>query len=205
MSFVPRKLKSKKFDGFIEVDSYYAKELTFLAKAVCTNDWRQYMQYLHVEPSDAPDDRADKTPARLRGVTTDGRRLHIVDPLPDALVAVHGMKVGDYRVLKSGKVCQLARYEDGTTEEFVKYRHAIPDSPVTHSAQFSGIDLKAGRGFPELLSMFRNFPEPTACNFNFLADLGFGEAWDVEWRGTQKALVFKYKNRTALIMPMEAE
>jgi hypothetical protein len=193
----------KKMDRFIEVEGFLADELSFVAKAISKDKTRFDMMHMLVEPSEAPDDRKDKTSPRLRAVATDGRRLHLVDPLPDALVDVYGMTVGAWRVIKTGKVTQIASFEE-PPGDFPKYRGLIPTDPV-QSFQFTGIDLKRGRGFAELLSLFRKFPEPTACNFNFLEDLGFGYSWDVEWRGPTKALTFKNGNRLALVMPMNAQ
>ena len=50
----------------------------------------------------------------------------------------------------------------------------------------------------------KTFPEPTAINPKYLADLG-SEFWRVSWRDKNKKVVFESGSYKAVIMPLNLE
>jgi hypothetical protein len=53
-----------------------------------------------------------------------------------------------------------------------------------------------------LVNFFREFPEPTAINFNYLNSLDHYSTWKVKWYGSNKAVLFESKGYSAVIMPI---
>jgi len=67
-----------KYSAFIDAGGILAGELDFLAKSIGSTVINPAMTYIHIEPSDKGEG--------LLGIATDGRRLHLVDPLPESLL-----------------------------------------------------------------------------------------------------------------------
>jgi hypothetical protein len=79
------------YGAFIEGSDAFAREITFLSRAV--RKWGDNCRFdrILIEPSDVE-------AGKFRGVSTDRARLHIVDPLssPDGI----GLEAGEWRPLK---------------------------------------------------------------------------------------------------------
>jgi hypothetical protein len=194
-----------KYGTFIESQGGFTQELRFLAKAVSGEETRYFMNHIFIEPSEAT---ANVGETLYRGVATDGRRLHIIDPLNSAAGPVFGLVPGFWHVVSNKQSCvQLAHIPD-FQGQFPAYRKVIPSDPVLHESQFSGFTLtgqRAQESSREIAKFFRNFPEHTPINLTFIVDLGMDTPWHVEWRGDKKAVTFKAGSRTAIIMPLMAD
>jgi hypothetical protein len=87
---------------------------------------------------------------------------------------------------------------------FPVYRRVIPVGEPLFTFELPG--LPRGNDLPEnmpyLVNFFREFPEPTAINMNYLNSLDHYSAWKVKWYGSDKAVLFESKEYTAVIMPM---
>ena len=177
-------------------------EIRFLLGAVGNDETRYAMKYIHVEPS-------EKEEGRFLGVSTDGRHLHLVDPLDIAFGKVFGLTPGFWQVFKGskGKEILIARLADTQTENWVfpNWRIVIPNGDVDYSTVFKGFGFK-GRdvsAFSHLATFIHDFPEITAIDLRYLESLGKNFEWKVEWRGNSKPIVFTDHNRMALIQPMQ--
>jgi hypothetical protein len=182
------------YGGFIESGGVFAKEMGFLSKAVSGDETRLFMNRVLIEPSDTEE-------GKFKGAATDGRRLHIVDPLscPEGI----GLEAGEWKILKAGKkLVWMARVTgEGDTGKFPDYRAVIPKEAAAYTAKFEGF-LVDGRHSQGLVDFIRGFPEPTVINAAYLLDLGADEIWSVEWTGNNKAVVFTGGNKKAVIMAM---
>jgi hypothetical protein len=185
------------YGTFIEAAGEFSRQITFLARAVGDDETRYFMNHIFIEPSDIK-------PGRLRGVATDGRRLHLVDPLscPDGI----GLEAGNWRPLKMGGECSwIARIkEDRGT--FPNYRSVIPKDEPLFTFELPGLprgDLLGN--MPYLVKFFREFPEPTAINMNYLNSLDHYLEWKAKWFGSNKAVLFESNSYTAVIMPIHME
>ena len=197
-----------KYGTFIESQGEFTQELRFLAKAVSGDETRYFMNFMLIEPSEAEDKREDKSMPLFRGVSTDGRRLHLVDPLNSAAGPVFGLCPGYWHVVSNKQNCvQIAHIPD-FEGQFPNYQKVIPSEDPLQESEFSGFSLssqRAGESSREISKFFRSFPEPTPLNLLYLADLGVDTNWKVEWRGNKKGVTFKSGNKTAIIIPMQAD
>jgi len=197
-----------KYGTFIESQGAFTQELRFLAKAVSDDETRYFINFILIEPSEDEDNRADKSFPLFRGVSTDGRRLHIVDPINPAAGPIFGLCPGYWHVVNNKPSCvQIALVPD-FEGQFPNYRKVIPSDDVLHRSEFSGFSLsgrRTGESSREISKFFRSFPEPTPINLQYIADLGVDTPWKVEWRGNKKGVTFVSGNKTAIIMPMQAE
>jgi hypothetical protein len=186
-----------KYGQFVEAAGEFARQINFLAKAVSDDDSdRLFTKYINIEPS-------EKEPGRLLGVSSDGKRLHRVDPLscPNDI----GVQEGAWHVLRSGEGKPWIVELKGDVGTFPNWKNVIPkDKPVFEGA-FKGIPVDNrnmdGYVLGGLVDLFRSFPEPTLLNLNYLYDLGTDDEWDIEWHNKNKALVFYSGVMTAVIMP----
>jgi hypothetical protein len=179
-------------------------DLVFIAKAVCDDETRPFMNCVLVEDLEID----EKNITRL--VSCDPVRLHILDFKKEEAERF-GIIPGKYRVLKAKQDhVQFLRYDTDleVNGKFPDYKKVIPEGPADFHAKFESFD-KGGiyHNSVNLIKFFRSFPQPTAISFSYLKDLGDGVAWDVEYRNgddkfQHKAIVFKSGNRTAVIMPM---
>ena len=196
-----------KYGTFIESQGEFTQELRFLAKAVSGDECRYFMNHIFIEPSMLPDEwwkrKGEYTP-KYCGVATDGRRIHIVDPLSNS-GTFFGIVPGFWHVVSNKASCvQIALVPD-FQGQFPNYRHIISGEDPLQESEFSGFSLsgrRAGKSSREISKFFRSFPEPTPLNLTYLADLGVDTNWKVEWRGNKKGVTFKSGNKTAIIMPM---
>jgi hypothetical protein len=184
------------YGTFIEAFGEFSSQITFLSRAVCKDETRYFMCHILIEPSDVE-------PGKFRGAATDGKRLHIVDPLScqDGI----GLEAGNWRPLKAGgKTSWIARIKDNAGE-FPDYRKAIPNGAPLSTFELPGLprgnDLSENMKY--LVNFFREFPEPTAINFNYLNSLDHYSAWKVKWYGSDKAVLFESNSYSAVIMPMD--
>jgi hypothetical protein len=182
------------YGTFVEAFGEFSREITFLSRAVGKDDTRYFMSHIHIEPSDVE-------PGKFRGVATDGRRLHIVDPLscPEGI----GVEAGDWRPLKNG-----GRYswiaQKTNCGKYPDYRSVIPKDEPLFTFELPGLprgDLMGN--MPYLVKFFREFPEPTAINMNYLNSLDHCLAWKAKWYGSNKAVLFESNSYTAVIMAMD--
>jgi hypothetical protein len=183
------------YGTFIEAFGKFSQQITFLSRAVCKDDSRYYMCHILIEPSDVK-------PGKFRGVATDGKRLHIVDPLacPDDV----GLEAGNWRPLKMGGQCSwIAQIKYGAGR-FPDYRKVIPKDEPLFTFNLPGLprgdNLSGNMSY--LVTFFREFPEPTAINMNYLNALDPFIQWQVKWHGSDKAVLFESYQQIAVIMPM---
>jgi hypothetical protein len=187
-----------KYGKFIDAADILGFELLFLKRAVSTNEGKPAMNYIYIEPTDKGDG--------FIGVATDGRRLHVVEPL-NAEAEYHGLTAGYWKVLAGGKgkSAQIARLEDSETSKFVfpNWRKVVPLEAPEFKTYFSGFSTKKRKGnFNGLAKFLHEFPEATALNLLYLQDLGIDCDWEVSWYGAGKVLKFTETNHTAIIAPM---
>jgi hypothetical protein len=151
------------YGRFIEAGGELSKQISFLSRAVKRANDGAAMNFILVEPSDV---EADKR----RGVSTDGRRLHIVDPFFSSEETV--IESGLWRPLKTGGefswIAQLKDYHF----DFLPYRKVIPRDEPLSTFILDGLPRGEKReGMNTLVQFFREFPEPTVINLNYLRGL----------------------------------
>ena len=192
------------FGKFIEAEGALAFQLRFLSKATMEDDdpRRSFMSDIYVEPCEKENE--------LLGVTTDGRRLHLVNPLEKCAAEVFGMTPGWWRFFKnsSSKRVWVARIEDSQTNgwNFPNWRRIIPEGTPEYTTTFNGFSSSGERrGYAELAKFLRDFPEITAINLSYLQDIGIDYEWCVEWYGNNKPLKFIQSNRMVLIQPIQTD
>jgi hypothetical protein len=182
------------YGTFIEAAGEFSRQITFLSRAVSNDDNRYFMWNILVEPSDIE-------PGKLRGVATDGRRLHLVDPLscPEGI----GIETGNWRPLKmGGQYSWIARIKSDEGK-YPDYRKVFPKDEPLFTFELPGLprgDLMGN--MPFLAKFFREFPEPTTINMNYLNSLDHYRPWKVKWYGSENAVLFESEDYTAIIMPM---
>ena len=193
--------KLNEYGAFFEVKGMLAGEFKFLARAVGDEPWRYFINYIKIEEVE-PSTEERPYPI-LRGIATDGRRMHVVDPL-DIKAGEYGIKPGLLRMVSCKSVVQLAEKVTADVSQYVNWRKVIPKTPLQSVCVFTGCDLKRrdGQSSLELSRLFRAFPVPTPLNVKYLEGLGFGYDWDVQWESERKGVVFKSGTMTAIIMPM---
>jgi hypothetical protein len=187
-----------KYGTFIEAKGEFARQINFLSKAISDDDTRFFMQFLHIEAS-------EKKEGSFLRVTTDGRRLHKIDPL-----AYTDLEAGDWRVFKSdSKIAWIAKQLSPETnkswEGFPAWRQAIPQDVPNFTTKFEGFAYPQGGRpchYTDMVKFFREFPDPTVLNLYYLADLGVNIVWDVGWYNGDKAITFTCGDHFAVIMPM---
>jgi hypothetical protein len=182
------------YGTFVEALGEFSRQTTFLSRAVGKDDARDFARHILIEPSDVE-------PGKLRGVATDGRRLHIVDPL--ACPGDIGLEAGSWRPLKTGGGYSWMAQIKSDVGIFPDYRRVIPKDEPLFTFELSGLprgDLMGS--MPYLVKFFREFPEPTAINMNCLNDLDHDFVWRVKWYGSDKAVLFEGESRAAVIMPI---
>jgi hypothetical protein len=198
-------VKFPKYGRFVHAEDSLADQLRFLAVAVSGDETRYFMADIEVEEMEPATDGKARL---LRAIATDGRRMHIVEPLNTAAAEIHGMEPGRWHVVANRvKYVELAKieYPDGS---FPNWRKVVPDAAPKFETEFFGLSLKSSyimRHTPDLLKLFRSFPEPTVINLKYLEDLGTGKKWKVEWHAPDRAVVFASGECRAIIMPMQAD
>ena len=188
------------YNAFIDCVGNLACELSFLSKATEANSMHPYMSEIKVEASESGE-------GELRGLTTDGKRLHMVDPI-DKSAKDFGLSPGYWHIFKkTERLIWAARICDEQTKDwnFFNIQRVMPSTEPEYRTEFLGFCLKyySKRNFGDLAKFLHDFPEVTAINLEYLHDLGMNTTWKVEWYGAHKALKFSAGNRMALIMPME--
>lgn len=201
--------KGPKYGTFADVDGgQLLDQLRFLAKAATKSGYgyRPMMAGINIE---VVTEATEETPYPiLRGISTDGRRLHIVDPLNQSAAPLFALSVGRWDVISNSQSrVQLAKMND-PEGDFPNWRKVVPSDPVVHTTQFGGLVLSGKRLFEasvHLYKLARAFPECDPIMLDFLADLGYGDSWTVEWRKKGGSIVFRNQNvKTSVIMPMNA-
>ena len=192
------------YGKFIDAEGELNFQLRFLAKALGDDDSRPFFKYIYIEPSDKGEG--------LLGVASDGRYLHIIDPLHTKAVEDYGITPGFWQIFKNSSAGRTwaARLDDSEAGRFrfPDWRKVMPaGNPVykTTFAGFSPTNKGKGTNYPGLVTFLREFPEATAINLEYLQALGTSFNWNVEWYGPNKALKFIEGNRVTLIMPMQME
>jgi hypothetical protein len=182
------------YGTFIETFGRFSKEITFLSRAVGKDDSRFSMCHIHIEPSDVE-------PGKFRGVSTDGRRLHIVDPL--SIYDGSGLEAGNWRPLKTGgKISWIAQIK-GDVGTFPNYRKVIPLDEPNFTFDLPGIPRgNLMHNMPFLVDFFWKFPDSTTINLNYINSLDHDCLWKIKWFANDKAVLFESDNYTAVIMPM---
>lgn len=193
--------KLNEYGAFFEVKGNLAAEFKFLAKAVGDEPWRYFMNYIKVEEVEPATE--ERPYPILRGIATDGRRMHVVDPL-DIKAGEYGIKPGLLHIVSCKNVVQLAERVTISGLEYPNWKKVFPEKPAPSICTFQGCDFKRrdSQSSVELSRLFRSFPVPTPLNVKYLESLGFGYDWDVQWESERKGVVFKSGTMTAIIMPM---
>jgi hypothetical protein len=185
------------YGTFIEAAGEFSREVTFLSRVVCKDNDRYFMRHILIEPSDVE-------LGKFRGVATDGRRLHLVDPLscPEDI----GLEAGNWRPLKmGGKYSWIAQIKSDAGK-FPNYRKVIPKDEPLFTFKLPGLPRGDLAGdIPYLVNFFRKFPEPTAIKMNYLNSLDCYLTWKAKWYGSNKAVLFESDSYTAVIMPIHME
>lgn len=194
----------EKYGKFYEVEGSFADDLKFLSAAIGTDTCRGFMNCLLIEPSDIHEDGIQ----RLKGITTDGARMHIVDPLPMSSLTVHNMKPGKYRIIKTArKNVQICEYP-GAPGTFPEYKRVIPQEAPTWERKYIG-DSFGRKAFSIEVSKLSNIEGiPCALDIEFLRPLA-GYSWKIGFYKNEhqpefisKVVVFKSGTRTAYLMPL---
>jgi hypothetical protein len=186
------------YETFIEAAGKFAGEIGFLGKAVSRDETRPFMNHIHIEPSEQEE-------GAMMGVATDGRWLHIIDPL--SCPGGFGLAPGDWRCLKADrKTAWLAKIAEKDAGQFPAWRRVIPDKEPAYTTKFNGLPLigkwRPRVSYQDMVKFIREFPEPTVINLAYLADLGTDDEWEVRYTENTKALLFEAGNKRAVIMPM---
>jgi hypothetical protein len=185
------------YGTFVEAFGEFSREITFLSRAVCKNEAQYFMCHILIEPSDVE-------PGKFKGVATDGKRLHIVDPL--SCLDDIGLEPGNWRPLKMDGICSWIAQIKDDRGMFPAYRMVIPQNEPAFT--FELISLPRGvlmRDLSFLVKFFREFPKPTAINMNYINALDHFCPWTVKWYGSEKAVLFESGGYTAVIMPINME
>jgi hypothetical protein len=183
----------------LEAFGELAKQISFLSRALC--DGYDYFN----EPSfryNIKIERSDLYPESLRGIAMDGFRLHLVDPLCSS----EGLEEGFWRVIKtSGDISWMARLREDD-EKYPDFHKVIPKKGPISTFVLHGLprgDLLGNMAF--LVKFFREFPEPTSINMNYLNSLDPTLEWNVKWYGSKKPVVFESMSYTSVVMPQIME
>jgi hypothetical protein len=192
-----------KYGTFIEAEGDFGREIDFLSRA--RGPWESgdrgtdALGCIHVEASGKG----------LAGVATDRRRMHIVDPISISAPGGAALWPGAWRVLGvTGELAWIVKVAEEDAGPFVPWKKVIPEGKAEYTGEFAGYSPKWEKegdtvGTAELTRLIRGFPEETAIQLRYLADLGTEDLWIVKWRGNRKAAVFESGNRKAVIMPLE--
>jgi DNA polymerase III sliding clamp (beta) subunit (PCNA family) len=185
------------YGTFIEEAGEFSRQITFLSRAVSSDPTRYYINHILIEPSET-------YRGKLCGIATDAKRMHIVDPLccPEDI----GLETGNWRPLKKGgKTAWMAQIKSDEGK-FPDYREAIPKNEPLFTFKLPGLPRGNLMGnMPYLAKFFREFPDPTAININYLNSLDPDLPWKISWYGAKKAVLFESDNYSAIIMPMSLE
>ncbi|MDR1231048.1 MAG: hypothetical protein LBK61_06580 [Spirochaetaceae bacterium] len=196
------------YGTFIEAEGEFAKQIGFLARAASRDPTRPSMQNILIERIE-PAELAEGTEPRkgaLKGVATDGRRLHIIAPLacPEG---VCGLEAGQWRILRAvKKFVWIAKANN--CGNFPNWRKVIPvNEPVLKTEYRSGWDKAGVPALVEAVRLCAAISCAAVINPEHLADLDKGDeaVWDVSWHGTKLAAVFENGGCKALIMPAPIE
>ena len=76
---------------FVEAFGMFGNQMGFLSRALGRDETRPLFHHILIEPSEADE-------GKFRGVATDGRRIHIVDPL--SCPGNVGIEAGRWRFLR---------------------------------------------------------------------------------------------------------
>lgn len=199
-------IKGPKYGMFAEIDGgQLLDEMRFLARAVSHDETRAMMGGINIE---VVSEATEETPYQtLLGVATDGRRIHIVEPLNKSAGPLFGLTAGLWAVISANlKRVQLAKINE-PAGDYPNWRKIMPTAPVVSRATFEGFTLTSSRHASEssihLYKLARALPECEPINLDYLSDLGYGDTWTVEWRRKGGSLLFRNQNvKTAIIMPM---
>jgi hypothetical protein len=134
--------------------------------------------------------------------------LHIVEPLNKA-AEIMGLVPGFWQVFKNTEDrVWIARLNDKETDgfKFPAYQRVIPAGKAEYETTFEGFAF-SGRytKYDNLATFLHDFPDVTAIDIQYLADLGTAAEWKVEWYGSKKAMKFTDGNHIAVIMPIRID
>jgi hypothetical protein len=185
------------YEKFVEESKpEFVRDIRFLEEAVCRDETRYFLCGIYVEPTMTVE-------GAFRGVATDGRRLHIVDPV----FGTEGagiLEPGLWRPFPCRKkVAWMAKLPEKEAGTFPNYYKAIPMGDPAFTFTLPSVPNKDRWGdMSHLVRFFREFPEITAINMNFLNSLPAGLSWDVRWWGSEEAVTFTSGTYTAVIQPL---
>jgi len=188
------------YGKFIEVTGEDSKRLLFLARAVYKEldiANKAALRYIFLDKGETEGD--------LLGVASDGKSLHSVI-LPAELVERLGLHEGYWKVLKNKerkKIVWLVNInEPENNSVFPNYKKVIPSGEAKHKIIYKGFefDKYASRYTVSLAKFFRELPDLTVLNPDYLLMLGGGE-WEAFWYGQDKAVKFVKDDYVCAIMP----
>lgn len=194
------------YDFYAKIEGPLAKELLFISRAIGSDETRYFMTYFVVERK-----QEDDPSQGLRAIATDGRRLHIVEPLCKTAEA-YGISPGKYHVVgKTKKSIQIARISDASSKDagdFPNWRRVIPDSePI----KVFDVSLESNRRSllqtsAAVFSIARNLPPEAFINLDYLDDIiaDSGLVWTCEAREGLRPVVFSSGSYKAVIAVADA-
>jgi hypothetical protein len=184
------------YGTFVEAFGEFARQLAFLSRAIGREHSRPMFLNIKIEPSEGSE-------GKFRALASDGRRLHIVDPL--SCLDNIGVEPGAWRFLRSTpKTAWMAKVNDKDVADFPDYKRVIPEGePVFETSYYSGCMEREPWGsiLAEAVRFINKFPHHTVINPAYLMDLG-REEWRVYETQASKSIVFESGNLKAVIMPI---
>ena len=197
------------YGTFVEAFGQFSRQIQFLSKALGDKEIWPELLYILIEPS-------EKNEGKFKGLSSDGRRLHIVDPLacPDNV----GIEPGSWRFLRATPdtawIAKVTLKND--MPAFPNYKRVIPTEKPNFVTQcrFSMHDILYGSGILDVAKLINSFPALTAIKPTYLADLDLGHAdldlgdddvWHIAWYEQNKAVVFESGSNKAIIMPLKSD
>ena len=188
------------YGTFVEACGRFGRQIHFLSRALGHDKTLPVHHHITVEPSEKED-------GKFTAFASDGRRLHVVDPLdcPDGI----GVEPGEWRFLRSKpekEKAWIAKINTGCDNPIpLNYRKVIPSGKPVFETGYRPV-VTEGRLLKERLGDFVKFiigfPEPTIIDPDYFAFLDMRvEFWEVSWYGKHKAVVFESGCLKAVIMP----
>jgi hypothetical protein len=195
------------YGTFIEAEKELGKQLAFVSKVFVNDPAIPFYTNILIEKSEFNEND-------FKAVATDGRRLHIVDPL--SCPSKIGIKEGQWRFLQivPEPDCRDPIIPHGCRtwiahipkplSSFVNYKKALPTAKPNFQQEFElGFTGKfEGGELARAICFANSFPDTTVIDLDFLLDLGNG-FWTVSWFKNDRAVIFEKQNYKAVIMPLK--
>jgi hypothetical protein len=200
------------YGTFIEAFGDFAGQIGFLDRSVCRDGDRPNMENILIERME-PAELAEGTEPRagaLRGVATDGRRLHIIAPLacPEG---VCGLEAGQWRVLRvTKKFAGMAKANNRAP--FPDWRKIIPSGDPLVKTEYRSGGLRRRPTGGALVRAYKLFQDLSGTgagviDLKYLADLDTGAetVWEAARYKIGGPAVFSSGSYKAVVMPLNIE